>query len=301
MKVSHAELLSYFSDQPLDFEPGTAYAYSNSGYDILGMIIEKITGKSYDSAIQENIFKPLKMTQSGYDYEKLKSPYKTVGYNYISATRHTTAPVWDASWEYSSGGLYSSPPDLAKFDQALKTNQLIRSESLAKTYTPTQWNYGYGWFIHTLFGKKVAYHSGNLEGATSYFGRIPEDDICIIILMNETNTIIESLENKVIAILYDQPYVLPKPKKAIVLSDKQLKKYTGTYDISDAYQTRVALRDHLLYLSTDNMAPVQILPETENRFFISDSNMTITFNADQSGMISLKIQDGLSTKVGNRK
>ena len=97
--------------------------------------------KSYESAIQDNIFKPLKMTHSGYDYAKLKSPYKTVGYNYISETRHTTALVWDTSWEYSSGGLYSSLPDLAKFDQALKTNQLIRTESLAKTYTPTQWNY----------------------------------------------------------------------------------------------------------------------------------------------------------------
>jgi CubicO group peptidase (beta-lactamase class C family) len=272
--------------------------YSNSGYDILGMIIEKITGKTYELAINGNIFKPFKMIHSGYDYTKLQSRYKTVGYSYISATRHTTAPVWDTSWEYASGGLYSSLSDLAKFDQALQTNQLIRKELLAKTYTPTQWNYGYGWFIHTLFGKKVAYHSGNLEGATSYFGRIPEDDICIIILLNETNTIIESLANKVIAILYDQPYVLPKPKQAIALSDEQLKKYIGTYDISDAYQTSVALKDHFLYLSTNNTAPVQILPETENRFFISDSNMTITFNPNQTGKLALKIQDGLSTKVG---
>lgn len=298
MKVSHAELLSYFSGQPLDFEPGTAFAYSNSGYDILGMIIEKITGKTYELAINENIFKPFKMINSGYDYTKLQSKYKTIGYSYISATRHTTAPVWDTSWEYASGGLYSSLSDLAKFDQALRTNQLIRKELLAKTYAPTQWSYGYGWFIHTLFGKKVAYHSGNLEGATSYFGRIPEDDICIIILLNETNTIIESLANKVIAILYDQPYVLPKTKQAIALSDEQLKKYIGTYDISDAYQTSVAFKDHFLYLSTNNMAPVQILPETENRFFISDSNITITFNPDQTGKLALKIQDGLSTKVG---
>lgn len=108
MKVSHAELLSYFSGQPLDFKPGTDYAYSNSGYDILGMIIEKITGKTYESAVNENIFKPLKMNKSGYDYARLQSQYKTVGYSYISATRHTTAPVWDTSWEYSSGGLYSS-------------------------------------------------------------------------------------------------------------------------------------------------------------------------------------------------
>jgi len=98
-------------------------------------------------------------------------------------------------------------------------------------------DYGYGWFIDSVHAKKIAYHPGNLEGATSYFARIPQDDICIILLSNQTSTIIESIGNKIISILNSKPYTLPKPKQEILLPAKTLASYIGKFDISNSYTT----------------------------------------------------------------
>lgn len=112
MKTSHKELLSYFSRQPLDFTPGTAFSYSNSGYDLLGMIIEEITGLPYGEAVKRLIFDPLEMKNSGYDFPSLKNKNKTVGYNYLSSNRFIAIRPWDYSFTYASGGLYSCVDDL---------------------------------------------------------------------------------------------------------------------------------------------------------------------------------------------
>ena len=215
LKADRGELLQYFSSRPLEFTPGSEFSYSNSGYDLLGMIIEKITGMRYGEAVKSMIFRPLGMSNSGYDYLNLKSSRKTVGYDYLSTNRFVTAKIWDESWTYASGGLYSSVGDLLKWNNALKHNRIISSEALAESYTPGKGDYGYGWFIDSLYGKKIAYHPGNLEGATSYFARIPQDDICIIMLTNQTSTIIESIGSKIIAILNKKPYTLPRPKQEI--------------------------------------------------------------------------------------
>lgn len=300
LKADREELLQYFSSQRLEFTPGSEFSYSNSGYDLLGMIIEKVTGMQYGEAVSKMIFRPLGMRSSGYDYSRLKSGLKTVGYEYLSSGRFVTAKIWDESWTYASGGLYSSVGDLVKWNDALRHNKVISSRALAECYTPGKGDYGYGWFIDSLYEKKIAYHPGNLEGATSYFARIPQDDICIIMLTNQTSTIIESIGSKIIAILNKKPYALPKPKQEILVSTKTLTSYIGSYDISGSYATSVDLISGNLYLSTANAVPVRLFAESQNRFFIADSNMTLTFNVGKDGKLSLTIKSGLSTKIGGR-
>lgn len=165
---------------------------------------------------------------------------------------------------------------------------------------PGKGDYGFGWFIDSLYGKKVAYHSGNLEGATSYFGRIPEDDICIIMLTNETSTTIESTAAKIIAILNDKPYTQPKPKMEIVVPTEILQQYVGKYDISDTYDTSIEILGNKLYLTGNNNFPFRIFAETTNRFFAIDSNMMLIFDTVKNGKVKLTIRDGLSTKIGNK-
>lgn len=297
-KTNQKELLAYCSDQPLDFEPGTEFSYSNSGFDLLGMIIEKITGKSYGNAVEKYIFKPLKMTHSGFDYAALKSKHKTVGYEYLSATRHVTAKVWDWSWTNASGGLYSTVDDLLLWDNGLKNNRIITAKMLSESYTAGKGDYGYGWFIDLVYGKKVAYHPGNLEGATSYFGRIPQDDICIVMLTNQTSTTIETIASKIIAILNGKPYTLPKAKQEIALAPELIQKYIGRYDISNLYETSIQMIDNKFYLNINNGQPIRIYPETKNSFFVADSNMSLIVKTDDQGKLTLVIRDGLSTKSG---
>lgn len=301
LKTSRRELLTYFSTQPLDFEPGTEFSYSNSGYDLLGMIIEKVTGMPYDKAIHKWIFKPLAMNHSGYAYAGLKSKLKTVGYDYVSKGRYVVAKNWDESWTYASGGLYSTAADLLKWNEGLKGNKVISAKSLEESTKIVKEGYGYGWFIDTLYDKKLIFHAGNLEGATSYFARIPTDDICIVMLNNQTSTVIETIASKIVAILNGKPYTLPVAKREIAIDTGLLDRYKGTYDISDNYATTVELVSGRLYLKTNNEAPIAIFPETETRFFVLDSHMVLTFNTDKAGKVTLVIKNGLATKIGDKK
>lgn len=300
-RVSKQEMLGLYAAEPLDFEPGTEFSYSNSGYNLLGMVIEKLTGMSYGAAMYQSVFKPLGMSHSGFDYAQLKSSLKTKGYAYISSTRIVPAKVWDASTTYSSGGLYSNARDLAVWNRALKENKLISAASLNKSYTSVKGDYGYGWFIDSVAHRKMAYHAGNVEGSTSYFCRIPEDDICIIMLINQTSTTIESIGSKVIALLYGQKYSLPKPKQAITLTTDQVAKYVGKYDISDEYITTISLKDNQLFIATNHKPPVRMLAESASRFFIEDANMSLIFSTTAEGKIQLSIRDGLWSGAGDKK
>ncbi|WP_316832992.1 serine hydrolase domain-containing protein [Pedobacter aquatilis] len=298
MKTDREELVAYFSTQALDFEPGSAFSYSNSGYDLLGFIAERVTGMDYGNAVRRYLFNPLGMTASGFDYARFKGAKKTVPYQYISTRRQELAPIWDWSWTGASGGLYTNMADLLKWNNALKENKIISANSLEHSYIPIKGDYGLGWFIEDYYGKKVAYHPGNLEGATSYFGRIPQDDICIIMLTNQTSTWIETIAAKLIAILYHKPYTLPLPKHSVELSQELLKQYAGRYDVSSAYQTSIALVNNQLYLQTAGQQPFRIYAENENKFFVEDSNMSIAINADKAGKLTIVIRDGLTTKSG---
>ncbi|WP_162799953.1 serine hydrolase domain-containing protein [Pedobacter jeongneungensis] len=297
-KTDRKELVMYFSTQPLDFEPGSTFSYSNSGYDLLGFVAERVTGMDYGSAVKRYLFTPLGMTGSGFDYLRFKGSKKTVPYEYISTRRQVLAPIWDWSWTGASGGLYTNMDDLLKWNDALKYNRVISANSLEKSYERIQGDYGLGWFIDSYYGKTVAYHPGNLEGATSYFGRIPQDDICIIMLINQTSTWIETIAAKLIAILYEKPYTLPVPKQSVELSPEMLKRYAGRYDVSSAYQTVILLLNNQLYLQTAGQKPFRIYAENENKFFVEDSNMSIAISADKAGKLTLVIRDGLTTKSG---
>jgi CubicO group peptidase (beta-lactamase class C family) len=299
-EVTKAEMLAYYTLQPLDFEPGSKFAYSNSGYNLLGMIIEKLRGLSYEQVIRQRIFNPLGMNSSGFDYARLNSKYKTKGYAYLSPTRIVPATVWAASGSYSSGALYSNAEDLALWNKALQDNKLITGASLEKTYTAVKGGYGYGWFIDSLYAKKIVSHAGNVEGGTSYFARIPADDICIIMLINQTSTTLESIGDKIIALLYGKEYKLPKPKQAIALSEKLAAKYAGVYDISNDYLTTIKYIDNQLLLTTNNQPAVRILPETATRFYINDSDMTLRFSSDADGKLHLMISEGLWNGSGDK-
>jgi CubicO group peptidase (beta-lactamase class C family) len=204
--ISKGKLLSFFIDKPFYFDPGAQYAYCNSGYILLGLIIEKVSGKSYEQMVREYIFKPLKMVHSGFDFAGLKSKQKALGYIKFSSTESISSMPWDSTTTYSAGSLYSTVNDLYLWHQGLLHNKILTKESLAKAYTPFLEGYGLGCWIDTLYQKRVVSHGGNIEGFTSYFGRITEDDVCVILLNNIYNREIESIATTILAILYDKPY-----------------------------------------------------------------------------------------------
>ncbi len=295
--ITKEKLLSFFINKPLYFDPGTQYAYCNSGYVLLGLIIEKVSGKSYEQIVRNYILKPLKMVHSGFDFAGLKSRQKAIGYIKFSRSESLSSMPWDSTATYSAGSLYSTANDLYLWHQGLLNNKVLTKESLAEAYTPFLEGYGLGCWIDTIYQKRVISHGGNIEGFTSYFGRITEDDVCVILLNNIYNREIESIGTAVLAILYDKPYHF---FEEIKLSAEVLEKYVGNYEINANYHIRITRVDDRLYAQINYESKFEIVADKENSFFVKEEDIRIKFRANTDNIYSLVFYKGLNSKMGDR-
>lgn len=214
------EFVQFFADSTLQFKPGTKFSYSNSGYFLLGFILEKVTNKSYELLLKENIFVPLKMNNTGYDHHRTILKNRASGYQREwNGTVLLNAPYLDMSVPYAAGAIYSTVEDLFLWDQALYTNQLLSKENtelLFKEHIQTESNhYGYGWGIANIpLGEsddhiKVATHGGAINGFHTEIMRNPSDSSLIVLLNNTGMQPLDEINRAILGILYDKPYNLP--------------------------------------------------------------------------------------------
>lgn len=183
------ELIDTFRDQPLDFLPGTRFNYSNSGYVLLGAVIEKVSGMSYENFMLNNIFQPLFMEDSGYDNTSRIIKNRASGYTIDGRTLENSAFISPSNL-YSAGGLYSTTEDLHRWLQALLTKQWVSQTTLDQIFSPQVAaekygaEYGYGWVVSETQGHRVFWDDGTIPGFTNYFAYYPDDRLEIIILSN---------------------------------------------------------------------------------------------------------------------
>jgi CubicO group peptidase (beta-lactamase class C family) len=185
------DLVALVGDQPLDFTPATKWNYSNTGYILLGMLIEKLSGQSYAEFLRSNIFQPLGMNDSGYDRETDILKGRASGYQ-IKDGRLANADFIDMSIPFSAGGIYSTVEDMFRWNEALThPGKLLSADSLNQMFTEYPeaihqgQHYGYGVVIsRQKFGRLLYYHGGGVEGFSSSLQRYPNDQVCIVILSN---------------------------------------------------------------------------------------------------------------------
>jgi len=204
-----AKIIALFYDLPLDFTPGTTFSYSNSGYIVLGQIIEQVSGESYATFLQENIFGPLQMLNTGYDNNRTVIMDRASGYTSSTAN----ADYVDMSYPYAAGGLYSTVEDLFKWDQALYTDKLILKPLRDEMFTPIvpipkciqscyDIGYGYGWIIANRFDQPLVWHNGSIEGFSTEIDRYPEANVTIIILSNRQNINVSSISSTISQLIF---------------------------------------------------------------------------------------------------
>lgn len=294
---SKERMLSFFKDKPLDFDPGTQYAYCNSGYMLLGLIIEKVTRQPYERVVRSLILKPLGMTHSGFDFAGLKSTNKAIGYTKYTQTAKEVSTPWDSTATYSAGSLYSTVGDLYRWHQGVLNYKVYNKASLNKATTPFLEGYGLGCWIDTIFHKKVVSHGGNILGFTSYYGRIQEEDVCIIILNNIFNHQIETIGQSILAILYDKPY---NYFDELQLTPAALDQYVGNYDVNTNYQVKITRTGNQLFLQRNGQSVIPIYAYKKDVFFQKDDDIRIAFKNENGQASKITITEGLSTKRGDR-
>jgi CubicO group peptidase (beta-lactamase class C family) len=171
-------ILAAAYNYPLDFDPGTEFSYSNTGYVILGMLIEKVSGKSYAEFLRANVLDPAGMRDTG--REDMVAP-RAAGYR----TYGEPAPMFPITNRLGDGDLYGTTGDLYKFDRALRDDTLLPRALREKMFTPVGNNhYGLGWEVQSWNGKRVLSHSGRINGFATEFLRFPDDDAVIVVLGN---------------------------------------------------------------------------------------------------------------------
>jgi CubicO group peptidase (beta-lactamase class C family) len=211
-----AEFVKTFASGDLEFEPGSKFSYNNSAYFLLGAIIEKVTGKSYETVLAERILKPLGMTNTGYDHHATLLEKRASGYQ-KTPTGFVNADYLDMSLPYAAGSLYSTVDDLYKWDQALYEDKIMSAESKRLMFTPGHGNYGYGLVISDQpIGKseqktKFIGHGGGINGFNSLFTRAVDKRQTVIILDNVgPGNYHRKITNSIIAILNGQPAEAPQ-------------------------------------------------------------------------------------------
>jgi CubicO group peptidase (beta-lactamase class C family) len=182
------DLIDFFKNEPMDFAPGEKNKYNNSGYIILGYIIEKVSGQSYASFVEDQIFKVLGMTSSQYGSHREVIKNRVSGYH--NKGSYVNGRQVSYSFAYSTGALMSTVNDLFKWQEAIKNNLLINKETTEKVFTNYTLNngehidYGYGWHIKKLNGISTREHGGHFFGFKSMGVYLPNEDIYVIGLNN---------------------------------------------------------------------------------------------------------------------
>jgi CubicO group peptidase (beta-lactamase class C family) len=236
------QLLARFRDRPLDFPPGEKWAYSNSGYVLLGLLIERLGGMSYGEVLHQNLFAPLGMADTGYDDGRKLVPHLASGYR-LDQGIIVPAQFRHQSTLYAAGGLYSTTADLLRWEQALYGGKLLSAGSLKKMTTPGLQQSGLGLLVLPLEDHVVYAHGGGVDGAHTMMVYDPSLKTTVIVLANLQDADVVELASELAALARGETVILPAERRERSLSAEQLARFTGAFELAPGFDI-VFMVDH---------------------------------------------------------
>lgn len=287
-----AETIALFKDEPLQFEPGAHYAYSNSNYNLLAAVIEKVSGQDYGDFLERNIFAPLGMRDTAHrGRDAVIVSNLAPGYQPSGAWDIERAPFLDWTIKTGNGSLYSTAEDLYKWHRALRAGGFLSPDSLAQMFKDQVDGTGYGWFVGERSGRKVLRYSGRSPGYTASFERYPDEDACIIILSNNYAPVPGIAAGGLRAILFGEPYTIFAMDRKARADPTVLEAFEGRYRFGpDFYRENAEVMIRLnagtleIVWSPSYVSP--LLPLSASTFLDRLFWATILFQTDAAGGVS---------------
>ncbi|WP_288378299.1 serine hydrolase [uncultured Massilia sp.] len=281
-----AAQIDSFKNEPLQFEPGTQYRYNNSGYYLLGAIIEKISGQPYHEFVAQRIFAPLGMAHTAYEgHERGKWP-GAAGHTRLEQGFGPARPL-GANQSYAGGALVSTIDDLAKWDAAVG-KQLLKPATWQRAFTSYRLadgkdsNYGYGWELTLVQGEPAVGHSGATRGFRSYGLRLPGKGVYVAVLTNsDSGTVVpDVVTRRAAAVAIGKPF--PEFRE-VALDAASLDAVAGAYTHEKEPQ-RVFRRDgDYLALQRPGRGPLVLKAMSTDTFFVPDTVDWFVFQRDAAG------------------
>ncbi|GAA3929085.1 serine hydrolase [Hymenobacter algoricola] len=284
--------VSSFASLPLEFAPGASYHYSNSGYFLLGTIIEKVTGKPYAQVLSEQILQPLRMQDTGYDLPGTVLPRRAAGYD-RNGQEYANIPYIDMGVPYAAGALYSTVQDLYKWDQALYTTQLLSEAGKATMFRPVKNGYGYAWITSKGVMDKdtvsLLWHNGRVNGFGANLMRAPQDRNLVVLLDNEGGAHVEDMTMDLMRVLYGRPATGPKAApaapKAIAVNATTLSTYTGKYALAPTFVLTVTTENGQLFAQATGQPRFPLVPTAPDRFTVASIQAELEFVKNTGGTV----------------
>ncbi len=205
--ASHSALIKLVSAEKADFAPGDKWLYNNTGYYLLGMLLERLEKKPYRELMRDLITDPLGMANTDLYLTSEVVPNRAKGYSVLSGGRVVNAPYMDMGWPFAAGSLMSTASDMVKWDAAQGSGKLLKPESWKQMWTPTVLNdkstfpYGFGWGLSKLPGSEVIEHGGAIPGFQAQISRFPSKKLSVIVLSNALPGMTEKLAQEIAAAL----------------------------------------------------------------------------------------------------
>ncbi len=296
------KLVARFRDKPLEFQPGEKWNYSNSGYVLLGYLIEKISGQSYSQFVQDNIFTPLGMKDSGYDSNSAIIAHRAAGYA-PSDKGLINAGYIDMSIPLSAGALYSTTEDLLRWEQGLFGGKLLSVASLQKMTTPFKNDYAFALAVRDANGHKVIEHGGGIEGFNTQLSYYPDDKLTIVVLANQNTGATGDIASKLAALVHGDQVVLAGERKEVAVSPAILQTYVGTYELAPGFDIVMTVEGGQLMTQATGQPKFPVFAESETKFFLKVVDAQLEFVKNDKGEVTHVIlhQGGRDAKAPKKR
>ncbi len=261
----------------LRFAPGDEWEYSNSGYVVLGQIVEKVSGKSLRQFLKETIFEPLGMKNT-LVYDEIKPKIPNLAVSYMRAGNKLKGINTNAlNLMYGDGGINSSVDDLTKWYRAIDENRLVKSATVRMAFTSGKLNngasvgYGFGWYVGNSLGLPRRIHAGTWMGFRNEVAYYPEQHFTALILSNDgrfTRTDRSAVITHLAKIYLSDKMTLPS---AAQISPEILRQYAGKYELETGESFEISFENNALTVKPSGLLPIKLVPESEVKFFVEGS------------------------------
>ncbi|MBM3759224.1 MAG: serine hydrolase [Acidobacteria bacterium] len=278
-------------EKPMDFDPGTKFQYSNTGYVILGQIIEKASGQPWERFLAEQIFVPAGMTNTLADSNTALVPKRAAGYR-AAGGMPVNAEYIDMRIPNVAGALISTIEDLYKWDRALASGKLLGEAAMKKMFIPEKNNYAYGWVLTDQQGKAFQGHGGGIEGFTTQIQRLPSEQALLVVLSNFEDGQTGPVSRGLAQILNGGNPEIPKERQEIQIDSAALDEYVGTYQLAPSFALVVTKEGNQLITQATGQGKIPIFAESKDTFFPKAMPATLVFTRENGKVTGLILKQG---------
>jgi CubicO group peptidase (beta-lactamase class C family) len=289
-------VVALFAGLPFDFAPGERYAYNNSGYFLLGMIIERVSGQSYADYLRNEIYPRAGLRETRYCPNEPQQPNDAEGY--ATATPPAKSRPISMTSPYAAGALCSTAMDLVRWNRALAGGKVVSPASYQAMITPGRLNngeetrYGYGLFMGSIGDRRSVGHGGGINGFISHLGSVPSDSLTVAVLVNTEVPLADQIAQRVLRAAMGLPLV--EPPKDLALSAEERSRYVGAYELDLPNGAKLRLR---VYEEGEQLMAQAVGPGQGAFRLMAQGNNVFIASFDPTVQLTFTVEGGRATRA----